>query len=253
MIKGNLNELFNRSSKISEAQIRVIAAQIIQCLNFMHLKGIIYGDLKIENILLSKDGIVKLCDFNLSGTESVLNSSMQGTLCYLAPEMIMNSPRTKKSDFWALGVLLYYLFFEQFPFQNNSSSSLIQNILNKKIHKFPNHRLATSEFKKLLYDLLIKNSIKRLGNEIEDFHQHPFFESFDWDNYLEKEENFLFAKSSGVYESSESSSNEEISLEVLHQSKELKIPKNYNIDGFTYENSQSKKNTLVIFRNFIKL
>lgn len=54
----------------------------------MHSQGIIYGDLKAENILLNEKGIVKFCDFNLAGTKALLNDQVQGTVCYLAPEII---------------------------------------------------------------------------------------------------------------------------------------------------------------------
>ena len=54
----------------------------------MHSKGIVYGDLKAENILLDGKGIVKISDFNLSGTESILRDTFQGTVVYMAPEVV---------------------------------------------------------------------------------------------------------------------------------------------------------------------
>jgi len=52
--------------------IWIILAQIIEGLLYMHSKGIVYGDLKAENVLINKYGEVKLCDFNLSGTYQIL-------------------------------------------------------------------------------------------------------------------------------------------------------------------------------------
>jgi len=104
----------NLSFTLSE--IKVIAAQIINALFYLHNRGIIYGDLKGENILVNEFGIIKLSDFNLSGTKSILNETLHGTLCYLAPEYFQKKERTEKVDFWALGVLLYFLWYRTYPF-----------------------------------------------------------------------------------------------------------------------------------------
>lgn len=52
--------------------IKFILSQIVEGLLYMHSKGIVYGDLKAENVLINKFGEVKLCDFNLSGTHQIL-------------------------------------------------------------------------------------------------------------------------------------------------------------------------------------
>lgn len=69
-------------------EIQLILAQVIEAIMYLHSKQIIYGDLKAENVLIVHSGQVKLCDFNLSGTEELLDSSLQGTIYYISPEMI---------------------------------------------------------------------------------------------------------------------------------------------------------------------
>jgi serine/threonine protein kinase len=220
----------------------VISAQIIDCLIYLHSKGVIYGDLKAENILISHNGTIKLCDFNLSGTQSILSTTLQGTLCYLSPEMIEGSKRTPKSDFWSLGVLMHLIYYRCYPFKNKGTTHLLHNIINVKIVKEPSNRKASRDFKKLIRDLLVKNPKRRLGDRIEDFQQHPFYKKLDWSKYFRDKNSFFYAKDYADNEgdrNSSSSSDEGLmadSEEILKCSKGT----NYNIEGFTYENSQSK-------------
>lgn len=163
---GNLLNVLNLKKVLSVDEIRVIAAQIIQALLFMHSKGIIYGDLKAENILLNNKGIVKLCDFNLSGTESLLNDTLQGTVCYLAPEVILGKQRTAKSDFWSLGVLVYLLFFRKYPFVNKNQSELFFSIINRNVDFKNKDKKVPISFRQFILDLMIKDPAKRIGNKM---------------------------------------------------------------------------------------
>lgn len=65
---GSLLNILNCKFILSISDIRLILAQVIDGLLYMHSKGIVYGDLKSENILINEKGEIKLCDFNLSGT-----------------------------------------------------------------------------------------------------------------------------------------------------------------------------------------
>ena len=201
----------------------------------------IYGDLKAENILISHNGTIKLCDFNLSGTQSILSTTLQGTLCYLSPEMIEGEKRTPKSDFWSLGVLIHLLFYRCYPFKNKGTTYLLKNILNVKIVKEPKNRKGSYELKKLIKDLLVKSPKKRLGDRIEDFQQHVFFKTLDWSKYFRDKNSFFYAKdyieNQGDLQSSSDEDLENDTGNILYGSKDM----NYNIEGFTYENSQSKQ------------
>lgn len=113
---GNLLNLINKK-KLKLNEIRSIIAQLVEVLFYIHLKGIIYADLKAENVLISKTGMLKLCDFNLSGTYSLIGENIQGTVKYLAPEIFHYRHTSPKSDFWALGVLIHVMFYKRFPFK----------------------------------------------------------------------------------------------------------------------------------------
>ena len=86
----------------------------------MHSKQIIYGDLKAENILLNEKGVVKICDFNLSGTVTILKDQFQGTAVYMPPELIKHNHKLFVSDFWSLGVLLHLICYRKYPFKKDN-------------------------------------------------------------------------------------------------------------------------------------
>lgn len=119
----------------------------------MHSKGIVYGDLKTENILINKNGIVKLCDFNLSGTYQILEDQFQGTMVYMAPELISGENKSKMSDFWALGVLSYLITYKKYPYLKKTKNQLFYNILNGNIQPETNWR-APNNLKSFIFDLM---------------------------------------------------------------------------------------------------
>lgn len=217
---------------LKEPEIRVIVAQIIEGLMHIHSKGIIYGDLKAENVLVAKNGTIKLCDFNLSGTQSLLNDTLQGTVCYISPEQIEGQRRTHKSDFWSLGVLCHLLFYRKYPFKDAQGSGILKNILNRNMVKEPRDRKASPEFRKFVEDLLMKDYKRRLGNRIEDFHQHTFFRDFDWANYFDNRSNFDYARNYNISEDEEASDADGVNQSLtLHEDSNT----NYKIQGFTYD------------------
>ena len=236
--KGNLLNLINIKIRLTSDEIRVITAQIIEALLYIHSKGIIYGDLKAENILLNKKGTVKLCDFNLSGTSSLLNDTIQGTVSYIAPEILEGKERTPKSDFWSLGVLVHLMFYRKFPFKNSNQTELFYNVINRNIEPEPRDFKAPRPLRQFICDLLVKNSKRRLGESIKDFTSHPYFQGFDWKNYQNDPRNFEYVSSVPSYDDMERSMTNFSSESEVHIFSNSKDNANflYNIDGFTYEN-----------------
>ena len=111
-------------------QVNHYAAQIAGALAYAHEQGVIHGDLKGSNIILTPEGNIKLLDFGLgrriprTGTAEITSSCLPlaeagataGTLPYLAPEVLRGSPTSVQSDVWALGVLLYQMATGGLPF-----------------------------------------------------------------------------------------------------------------------------------------
>ena len=130
-------------------QVERYAAQIADALAFAHEHGIIHGDLKGSNIIVTPEGNIKLLDFGLgrriprSGMAEVTSSSLPlaevgataGTLPYLAPEVLRGSPTSVQSDVWALGVLLYQMATGELPFRGATPFDLSVEIMVGKPSK----------------------------------------------------------------------------------------------------------------------
>ena len=92
---GELFFHIGREKRFSETRVRFYAGEILLAIHYLHSKGIVYRDLKLENLLLDADGHIKITDFGLSkegiGLEDTTNTFC-GTPEYLAPEVITNRP-----------------------------------------------------------------------------------------------------------------------------------------------------------------
>mmetsp|Transcript_28107 Transcript_28107/g.43873 ORF Transcript_28107/g.43873 Transcript_28107/m.43873 type:complete len:163 (-) Transcript_28107:409-897(-) len=95
-------------------------------LEFLHHRRVVHGDIKTDNVLVTRDGRSKLADFGvarrtqttLGGTASAQPS--QGTFAYMAPELFNNGPTTERSDVYSLGMVLHELLSGENPFRANS-------------------------------------------------------------------------------------------------------------------------------------
>jgi serine/threonine-protein kinase len=119
------------------------ARQIAAALAFANARGVIHGDLKGSNILVTADGNIKLLDFGLGrripreGMGEVTSTCLPlaeagataGTLPYLAPEVLRGNPTTLQSDVWALGVLLYQMATGELPFRGTTPFELSMEIM----------------------------------------------------------------------------------------------------------------------------
>lgn len=104
--------------RFSADEARVYAAQVLLALEYLHQHDIVYRDLKLDNIMLTADGHVKLCDYGLCklGMDwRASTSTFCGTPEFIAPEILAEKTYTRAVDWWAFGVLVYELVLGQVP------------------------------------------------------------------------------------------------------------------------------------------
>jgi serine/threonine protein kinase len=121
--KGDLYTYLQKSGALSEEAVKVIAYQILDGLNYAFSFGISHRDIKLENILITKDSKIIIGDWGLAAinTDKRMCSSSCGTLGYMSPEMICRKEYyAEKSDIWALGVLLFSLLTNTRPYSEPS-------------------------------------------------------------------------------------------------------------------------------------
>ncbi|XP_073405716.1 protein kinase C delta type isoform X3 [Dendrobates tinctorius] len=161
-------------------------AEIICGLQFLHSKGIIYRDLKLDNVMLDRDGHIKIADFGMC-KENVFGDNKASTFCgtpdYIAPEILQGHKYTFSVDWWSFGVLLYEMLIGQSPFHGDDEDELFESIRVDTPH-YP--RWITKESKDLLEKLFDRDPTRRLG-VTGNIKLHPFFKTINW-TALEKKE-----------------------------------------------------------------
>jgi serine/threonine-protein kinase len=97
-----------------------------------HRKGVIHGDVKPANILITEDGRVKLMDFGMARVAAREQSSrpLLGTPAYWCPEQIMGKPQDGRSDLFSLGIVLYEVVTRKRPFDADSLQDVCNRILS---------------------------------------------------------------------------------------------------------------------------
>ncbi|KAL1462326.1 hypothetical protein WDU94_014167 [Cyamophila willieti] len=128
--EGELQRLVDIQDGIPEEETQSYMKQILEALAFLHDHNITHLDLKPQNILLTKDNHIKLCDFGIS---RVVNNLVEvkeiiGTPDYVAPEVLSYEPISLATDIWSVGVLAYVLLSSHSPFAGDSKQETFLNI-----------------------------------------------------------------------------------------------------------------------------
>ncbi|XP_011488331.1 ribosomal protein S6 kinase alpha-5 isoform X2 [Oryzias latipes] len=183
----NGGELFThlvQRVRFKEQEVALYSGEIVLALEHLHALGIVYRDLKLENVLLDSNGHIVLTDFGLSKEfdQAERAFSVCGTIEYMAPEIVEGgkSGHDMAVDWWSLGVLMYELLTGGSPYTvdggENSHSDIARRIL-KKDPPFPKDMDPSA--KDLIQRLLTKDPTKRLGSGpdgAENVKKHPFYQ-----------------------------------------------------------------------------
>ncbi len=152
-------DLYNwKQSNINENVDKIII-QLCDVVGYIHSHNYIHGDLSARNVLINTNKNIKLIDFGSAkkvGEKKIISAP----LVYLSPEILKyNQETTKKSDLWALGILIFISLQGRLPFEGNIEKTVYTRIINMKINykKFN----IKKRYKKILKKLLKKNPEKR--------------------------------------------------------------------------------------------
>ena len=154
--------------------------QLINGLEYLHNKNIIHSDIKTDNILFSKDNILKIADFGLSFyLNDKKDNKIGGTMSFISPELLLISLNGKdghntfESDIWACGIILYEILTCKRAFQINSGKKLLEELNNieKYINNLPKD--TDKDAKDLIRQILTIEPEKRIT--IKEIKKHPFY------------------------------------------------------------------------------
>lgn len=122
-----------KSGPLQLNDIKLYIAELSIAINELHNNNIIYRDMKPENVMIDKDGHVKLTDFGLScfTKPGEILKALCGTPEYVAPEVLLEKGYGRKIDWWGIGLLTYELIYRTTPFSGNNKEYIYQSILKK--------------------------------------------------------------------------------------------------------------------------
>lgn len=175
---------------------RFYAAELAIALSYLHAHGIIYRDLKPDNIMLDKTGNIRLVDFGISkqlrlkGEPGSHNYSQAGTLAgspaYIAPEQLLTQKPQygMAADWWSYGVLLYEMLTGSTPFFDPNVSAMYKKIQTADV-KYDRYPPIDDDAIDLLKKLLVRDPAERIS--MDGVRSHPFFETIDWEKLEAKE------------------------------------------------------------------
>ncbi|KAG7351852.1 serine/threonine protein kinase [Nitzschia inconspicua] len=179
---GELFFHLSRFRRFPERVARFYSAELLLALGHLHKRGIIYRDLKPENVLLDADGHVKLGDFGLAkaGIRHAYEgaTSMCGTPEYMAPEVLAQQGHGFCVDYWGLGMLTYEMMTGLPPWYTTDRAKLFRRLRSAPLDIPSYFSSASASFSSALLE---RNPRRRLGvTGIRAAMEHEFFKSISW-------------------------------------------------------------------------
>ncbi|CAG9854017.1 unnamed protein product [Phyllotreta striolata] len=188
---GDLWSLLHRQKnrKFEEKEARFICGCVLEAFDYLHSRGIVYRDLKPENLLISSKGYIKLTDFGFA--KKIENRSktftFAGTPEYVAPEIVLGRGHDRAVDYWAYGVFVFEMLCGKTPFRSDDHMRTYQKILNGiDTVAFPTYIPLSAKY--LIERLCRAVPSERLGmkkNGIQDIKGHKWFMGMDWQKLVQ--------------------------------------------------------------------
>lgn len=176
-----------QKSRFSAKRAKFYACEVLLALKYFHDNGIIYRDLKLDNILLTTQGHIKIGDYGLC-KENMWYKNTTGTFCgtpeFMAPEIIAGKPYDRSVDWWAFGVLMFQMLLCQSPFKGDDEDDIFNAIEHDDV-RYPISMPRQTVL--VLQALLTKEASQRLGSSERDaleIMEHPYFLDVNFDDVL---------------------------------------------------------------------
>ena len=162
---GDLLGFVRKRTKLSEKIAKFIFRQIIEALIYIHSKGIIHRDIKLDNILIDLNNTIKICDFGVSKQvkKGEVIFDQCGTPAYIAPEILRNEGfQGGAADIWSAGIVLYAMVQGRVPFFTKDVQELYMMITKNPYSPLTK---CTPELEDLMKRMLEKDPKKRITGE----------------------------------------------------------------------------------------
>ncbi|XP_065818610.1 cGMP-dependent protein kinase 2 [Labrus bergylta] len=182
---GEVWSLLRDRGSFDEQTAKFCVGCVTEAFDYLHRKGVLYRDLKPENLMLDTEGYIKLVDFGFA--KKIRCGQKTWTFCgtpeYVAPEIILNKGHNFSVDFWSLGILVFELLTGSPPF-SGSDQMMTYTFILKGIEKMDFPKKVTKRPEDLIRKLCRRNPAERLGNlknGITDIKKHRWFNGFNWE------------------------------------------------------------------------
>lgn len=185
---GDLAGVLARQGRISEVDTTFYTSELILALVELRRLGVVYRDLKPENVLFDVHGHIVLTDFGLSregAFEEAINplKTFCGTADYLAPEILTSGMTTgydRGVDLWSLGVMVYEMVVGVPPYWDEFPLEMYKKIRAAEAVRFPS--AISANMRTFIQSLLAKYPKNRLGyNDLNELVAHPLFDGVAWE------------------------------------------------------------------------
>ena len=269
---GDFMNLLIEKDKLTEEEAKFYTAELILAIESIHKLDCIHRDIKPDNILIDKNGHIKLSDFGLAKVSEQLYEknttkdvnynpkklthkklySCVGTAYYVAPEVLLKKGYGKEIDWWSVGVIFFEMLVGYAPFCAQETQEVCYKIGGYvKYLEVPKEIKLSNEALDLI-NRMISDPVKRLGkNGADEIKAHPFFKGIDWENIRNTMKPPFIPEIANDYDTKYFETFEEI--EPFYPiKKKLNRRKDIEYLGFTY-NEENEENRERVYKNVEKL